>query len=257
MDIIAASGEVLKVYQTGDRPILVLCADGFHYICKYKQPGYAANKLVSELIGSEFARIWRIATPHNALIINDPIIWDDKGITHDLSAPLWGSRKMDSVFDISDINSSQIKYSFKTLHQFLVIALFDMWIANEDRTCNNYNLLFDMKQERIVSIDYGGIFNSNIISNPLFQLNAHDSIISSNLFDSLSRAGVESVLNTIRFTYLNNIRNCKLFAKTVLDMVPKDWDVDISAFEGKVNELFGVSWVNEVWSNYQSIIKGE
>lgn len=164
MDRIIASGEVLKVYQTGDRPVLVLCADGNHYICKYKQPGYSANKLVNELIGSEFARVWRIATPYNALIVNDPIIWEDKGITHDMKAPLWGSRKMDSVVDLSDINCNQIRSSFGALYDLLTIALFDLWIANEDRTCNNYNLLFDLKQEIIVSIDYGGIFNSGITS---------------------------------------------------------------------------------------------
>ena len=75
MNKVVASGEVLKVYQTGDRPILVLCSDGYHYICKYKQPGYSANKLVSELIGSSFAKLWGIPTPQVSLVVNDPIIW--------------------------------------------------------------------------------------------------------------------------------------------------------------------------------------
>lgn len=73
---VTASGEVLKVYQTGDRPIMVLCSDGYHYICKYKQPGSAAYKLVSELAGAFFARVWGIATPTTSLVENDPIIWD-------------------------------------------------------------------------------------------------------------------------------------------------------------------------------------
>lgn len=257
IDIIGASGEVLKVYQTGDRPILVLCSDGYHYICKYKQPGYSANKLVSELIGSEFARVWKIATPHNALIVNDPIIWDDKGITHDLTAPLWGSRKMDTVFDLNEINSDQIKPSFGSLYQLMTIALFDLWIANEDRTCNNYNLLYDMKQERIVSIDYGGIFNSATISNPVYQLNSQDSIINSDLFDSLKEAGTESVRNALHFVFLKHVNNCQKITVDLINSIPEEWSVDAASFRNKINELFQVEWVNEVWDNFTSILRGE
>lgn len=257
MERIVASGEVLNVYQTGDRPVLVLCADGYHYICKYKLPGYSANKLVNELIGSEFARVWKIATPNNALIVNDPIIWDDKGITHDLNAPLWGSRKMDSVFDLSDINCDQIPPSTASLHQLLTIALFDLWIANEDRTCNNYNLLYDMRQREIVSIDYGGIFNSGITRNPAYQLNAHDSIIASNLFDSLKKADAERVSNAMRFVFLKHVSNCKRVSKELLNSIPEEWNVDIPVFEAKLNELFDVRWVIGVWDTFKSILKGE
>ena len=245
----------MKVYQTGDRPILVLCADGYHYICKYKQPGYSANKLVNELIGSEFARFWRIATPHNALVVNDPIIWDDKGITHDLQAPLWGSRKMDSVFDLSDINCDQVPSSFASLYDLLTIALYDLWIANEDRTCNNYNLLYDIKQNRIVSIDYGGIFNSGITSNHMYQLNEHDSIIASDLFDSLKKSDVEKVIGTLRFLYLKNVSYCSKKSKAILNSIPAEWRIDIALFEAKLNELFEISWVNSVWDNFNSILR--
>ena len=35
------------------------------------------------------------------------------------------------------------------------IALFDFWIANEDRNANNANLLYDVGRGRLISIDYG------------------------------------------------------------------------------------------------------
>lgn len=253
--MITASSEVLKIYQTGDRPILVLCSDGYHYICKYKKPGYSANRLVYELVGSEFARLWKIATPHSALILNDPIIWDDKGITHDLTAPLWGSRKMDSVYDLSDINCNQIPPTKDSLRELLTIALFDLWMANEDRTCNNYNLLYDMKKGKIVSIDYGGVFNSGIINNPVYQLNEQDSIISSNLCDSLKKADVETVSRTLYSSYLKCVSNCKKTYKHILSSIPTEWCIDNSLFEAKLNELFDENWVNGVWDNFNSILK--
>ena len=168
--IVAASG-ISKIYQTGDRPVLVLCSDGYHYICKYKLPGGAANKLANELIGGQFARLWRINTPPVSLITNDSIIWESGSVSHDPSAHLLGSRMLENVCDLNEMNCDQVKVVTRTLKQILIIALFDLWLSNEDRTCNNYNLLYDLRQDSIVSIDYAGIFNSGIIDRPIYQLN--------------------------------------------------------------------------------------
>ena len=250
MNKVVASGEVLKVYQTGDRPILVLCSDGNHYICKYKQPGYSANKLTSELIGGTFARLWGIPTPQIALVANDPIIWENSGISHDTVAPLLGSLKMENVFDVSSFTCNQIKVSQRSLSQLLRIALFDLWIANEDRTSNNYNLLFDLRLQNIVSIDYGGIFNSATLGMPIYQLNESDSILSSDLFDRLKSAGFQYTY----ITFLGFVSKCKKATSEVLDMVPKEWGIDLKLFADKLNELFDVKWVMETWETYNNLL---
>ena len=250
MDTVVASCGVLDVYHTGDRPILVLCSDGYHYICKYKQSGYSANKLVSELIGSVFARLWGIPTPHVALVVNDSIIWDNTSISHDPVAPLWGSLKMENVFDVNSFNCNQINVSQRSLSQLLRIALFDLWIANEDRTCNNYNLLYDMRLQNIVSIDYGGIFNSGTLRMPIYQMNESDSIIFSDLYDRLKSAGYRWTYND----FLNFVSKCKRSVGDVLNNIPKEWSVDIQLFENKLSELFTDSWLQETWDNYNTII---
>ena len=250
MNTVVASGEVLKVYQTGDRPILVLCSDGYHYICKYKQPGYSANKLVSELIGNSFAKIWGIPTPPVSLVVNDPIIWDNCGISHDPVAPLLGSLKMENVFDLSSFNCDQIVVNQRALSQLLKIALFDLWIANEDRTCNNYNLLYDMRLQNIVSIDYGGIFNSGIMGKPVYQLNENDSIISSDLYDRLKT----SVFKYTYLSFLSFVSKCKKSTTEILNTIPKEWDVDYKLFENKLSELFSPTWLSDTWETYNTII---
>ncbi len=255
MKTVDASGEVLQVYQTGDRPILVLCSDGNHYICKYKQPGYSANKLVNELIGNEFSKCWGIATPPVALVVNDPIIWDDAGISHDLTAPLLGSMKLRGVFDLSNYNCDQIEITPVALTQLLIIALFDLWLANEDRTCNNYNLLYDMRSRSIVSIDYGGIFNSGIMGGPVHQLNEEDSIISSDLFDRLKPVFGKLSLNSLNDSLVKSVTSCKTVAPKILDSVPKTWSVDVQVFKNKLEELFTEDWITETWKTFNSITK--
>lgn len=254
MNTVAASGEVLKVYQTGDRPILVLCSDGSHYICKYKQPGYAAYKLVNELVGGVFAKGWGIATPATSLVANDPIIWDDAGISHDPVAPLLGSRKLEGVFDLGEFNCNQVEVSRRTLSQLLQIALFDMWLANEDRTCNNYNLLYDIRDRRLVSIDYGGIFNSGILTNPVYQLNAADSILSSDLFIRLKLADAQIVLPGMRTAYLRLVARCKKAVPVILESIPVVWGIDKTALKRKLQELFTVEWVNGTWLNFNDLV---
>lgn len=255
MNLVAASGEVLKVYQTGDRPILVLCSDGSHYICKYKQPGYAAYKLLNELLGGVFAKAWGLATPVTSLVVNDPIIWDDSGISHDPAAPLLGSRKMEDVFDLGEFNCNQVEVSVRTLSQLLRIALFDLWLANEDRTCNNYNLLYDIREENLVSIDYGGIFNSGIMNSPIYQLDAVDSIISSDLFCRLKVADTQKVLPGMYFTYLKMVAKCKKAVSAILDGIPLEWKVDKAILEEKLQELFAPAWINETWVNFKDLVE--
>ena len=255
MNTVTASGEVLKVYQTGDRPILVLCSDGYHYICKYKQPGYSAHKLMNELVGGVFAKAWGIDTPVTSLVVNDPIIWDDAGISHDPAAPLLGSRKMEDVFDLGEYNCNQVGVSERTLSQLLRIALYDLWLANEDRTCNNYNLLYDLKAGNLVSIDYGGIFNSGILNNPVYQLNAADSIISSDLFSRLKEAGLTKALSGLHLTYLRLVAKCRKAVPMLLESVPNEWKVDKPALQNKLEELFEILWVNDTWFNFKELVE--
>lgn len=254
MNKVDASGEILKVYQTGDRPVLVLCSDGYHYIAKYKQPGYAANKLANELVGDTFAKVWGITTPASSLISNDPIIWDDKGLSHDPVAPLFGSRKMEGVFDLNEINCDSVKVSIITLRQFLKIALFDLWLANEDRTCNNYNLLYDTNGDNIVSIDYGGIFNSGILNNHIYQLNEADSIMSSDLFCRLRSDDINSIVSQMHISFLNIVGKCKRLQQDLLGEIPFEWGVDVSVINKKLEEVFDNTWVNDTWVNFKSIV---
>lgn len=253
MKTISASGEVLNVYQTGDRPVLLLCADGYHYVCKYKMPGGAAYKLVNELVGSVFAKTWGIATPPFCFVTNDSIIWRKAAISHDPLAPLFGSRKMENVFDLSEINCDQIKISVSSIHQLLRISLFDFWLSNEDRTCNNYNLLYDLANERIVSIDYGGLFNSGISGLPLYQLNESDSILSSELYDRMKGSGIHFSFDEVYTSFIKNMRRCRALTRMILDSVPRAWNVDMKAIENRLSDLFTDTWVQNTWDNFVAI----
>ena len=253
MKTIAASGQILMRYETGDRPVLVLCADGHHYICKYKLPGVPANKLLNELIGHVYAKSWGINTPVSSFISNDPIIWGNHEIRHDSFAPLFGSRRMSNVIDLNEITCTSIPVSALALRQLLTIALFDLWITNEDRICNNYNLLYDIKQENIVSIDYGGIFNSAIINRPSYQLSESDSILTSNLYERLKKANVNSAKSALKRDYYGYVNKCKKSLPEILGNIPPEWNIDVTAIKEKIDSLFNSEWIEDTWDNFNDI----
>jgi hypothetical protein len=62
---------------------------------------------------------------------------------------------------------------------FLMIALFDIWISNEDRTENNFNLLYDADRKLFVPIDHTSIFNGNNLDKGPEQITINESIINS------------------------------------------------------------------------------
>ena len=187
---------------------------------------------------------------------NDPIIWDDAGLSHDPLAPLIGSRKMENVSDLGEYNCDQVWVSEWSLYQLLQIALFDMWLANEDRTSNNYNLLYDLRQGRIVSIDYGGIFNSGTLNYPVSQLTPEDSIITSDLFFRLKYSNLQDVVQRLHIYFLRSVAKCKAIVQESLDILPEKWKADKTLIEAKLAEVFAVEWVTDTWENFKVLTKG-
>lgn len=140
-------------YDTGELPVLVVCSDKKSYICKYMRSSAAAFKLVCELIGAQMANVWQLNTPPVAFVNIKPVHWR-LPVTHCLSVPSWGCCKLEGVIDITPSTYKQIESSKNLLAELLKIALFDFWIANEDRNMNNANLLYDVLQQKFVPIDY-------------------------------------------------------------------------------------------------------
>ena len=162
--------QIEKQYNTGDLPVLVVCSDKEAYICKYMPSSNSAFKLACELVGAMMANAWNIESPATAFIRIETTHWAGIHTPHNLTAPAWGYKKLDNVVDITPTTCNIVKNTTELLLQLLKIALFDFWIANEDRTYNNANLLYDIIEEKLVSIDYGGIFNTSTFEYPLSQL---------------------------------------------------------------------------------------
>lgn len=251
--------DISVMYETGDLPVLVLCSDRQQYICKYMRPNATiAYKLACELIGATFAETWKISTPPVAFVHIKPAHWASVNAARNASAPAIGFRKIDGVIDITPTSYRQVSGNRNTLYQLLKIALFDFWIANEDRTYNNANLLYEIENDRLVSIDYGGILNNVSFDYPLAQLTETDSILSSDLFAHICNyVTPEAMADGLRRLELDYQRCIRQSRKQLhmADNMPREWAIPTDKITNKLNELLSAAWVDATWTNFVECLK--
>ena len=147
----------------------------------------------------------------------------------------------------------------KLLMQLLKIALFDFWITNEDRTYNNANLLYDLENEDLVSIDYGGIFNNVSFDYSSEQLTETDSILcadlSAHLLASVTIKDIESALPILQTEYLRSVNTTRKQINSISQEMPKEWALPTNKIVGKLTELVEHQWVEDTWNNFIECLK--
>lgn len=242
-----------KQYDTGELPVLVTCSDKNSYICKYMRSSVSAYKLVSEFVGANMIACWDVRSPKTAFVRIAPAHWAKVYSTH-THAVSWGYAMLSDVADVNNAMLQLVEKGEHILNQLLKIALFDFWIANEDRTYNNANLLYDVKGKRLISIDYGGIFNTSSYDFPLCQLTSTDTILYADMFRHVSEAFestyVLEMARSLRNYYEKSLERCLYMKEEIINHIPKEWNISADMVEKKINQLFTEEWEEGVWENF-------
>jgi len=241
-------------FHTGEEPVMVMCSDVNIYVCKYMRSSATAFKLACEFIGAKLAKAWQLNSPDIALVHIHPNHWEKMNLSHNLSAPSIGFCWMDGVVDITPSTYAIVPATPEMLGQLMKIALFDFWVANEDRNANNANLMYDVAQEQLVSIDYGCIFNTATFESPLSQLTTTDTILWSDLFSHLlkgaDRQSILVIADRLRVNYEDCIQQSRSIVAEVLADMPQDWKVPSTVVSEKMCQLFDSQWTSQVWENF-------
>lgn len=243
-----------KQLHTGEEPVLVMCSDINIYVCKYMRSSASAYKLACEFIGSIMAKTWKLPTPDYALIRIKADHWEGINLSHSVSAPSIGTKWLNGVVDITPSTYKEVPVSIKTLNQLLWISLFDFWIANEDRNANNANLMFDVINNQLISIDYGCILNTATFDYPLTQLTTNETILCSDIFQHLSQRQEQSVIlqlaKQMETDYSAYILRCQAIMPQIIEELPLEWNVPLSTIQDKLAQLSDKNWISDTWNNF-------
>ena len=256
--VIDSAKRIEQQFRTGEEPVLVMCSDVNIYVCKYMRSSAAAYKLACELIGARMAKAWQLNTPDITLVRIKPSHWTGINQSHSLSAPSIGSRWLDGVVDITPSTYAKVPATIDTLEQLMHIALFDFWMANEDRNANNANLMYDVVRSRLVSIDYGCILNTATFDYPLSQLTTTDTILWSDLFRHLAQSqepvAIRAIADRLIVVFRENLQQASVLVNQIIEEMPREWNVAQSVVKEKLFQLFDDRWTAEVWDNFMECL---
>ena len=258
ISIIDSAKRIEQQFRTGEEPVLVMCSDVNIYVCKYMRSSSAAYKLACELVGARMADAWQLNTPSIALVRIKSSHWAGINQSHSLSAPSIGSRWLDGMVDITPSTYAKVPATIDTLEQLMRIALFDFWIANEDRNANNANLMYDVVRSRLVSIDYGCIFNTATFEYPLSQLTTTDTILWSDLFWHLvhcqEKANILAIAERLKVVFRKSLKRASVQVNQIVGEMPTEWNVPQGVLKEKLLQLFDERWTAGVWDNFMECL---
>lgn len=260
--------EIHKLYETpGSSPVLVTCNDLNDWVCKYdKFPIY----LLNELLAYEFARIWGIKVPETAIIKvkeeHVPIDKFPKLQKINFKKECFGSLflKDSKELDITTLALFKEKNFRDKVHDksdFLKIALFDIWLSNEDRNHNNFNLLLNLSPEKyyfFYAIDHVSIFNSSNLDYGLYQINEFESIINTDLAKVLFSKNnkIKDIVNNLVENFYLCKTECKDKLSEILQKVPSSWNIDLDYIKNKLNEsIFQEEWNKSCENSFRQFVQ--
>lgn len=243
-----------KFPTAGSHPLLVTCNDLEDWVCKYDRD---SRHLFNELLASEFAKTWGICNPEVAFIQmkreHVPLKIYPQIPDKLIDRECFGSYFLENTLeinnsDISFFNKKSFIDKLKKKDDFLKIALFDIWLANEDRNQNNYNLLLYTSPEKeyfFCAIDHVNIFNSMHLEYDIVELTEDDTIINSDLakilFEKKSKL-VEIVDKLVGNFYLCT-KDCEHKLDGILDLTPVSWGIDKGDMKVRITKnIFSDEW---------------
>lgn len=268
LDILKTLHKPDKIYSTGEAPILVTCEDFQTWVCKH---GRMSNShLFNELIASRFANIWGIRTPLICLIevLEDHLPIENANILQPafFKKPCFGSlyieysKEIDSTL-VHSFEDTAFRKKVKNKEDFLTIALFDIWLSNEDRNHNNSNLLLDFTNNEeyyFCAFDHNSIFNSNSLHHGLYQISEDESIINTDLAKILFKQGrnLTIIVEKIIKKFYLCIEECERELGGILGDIPSEWNLNVNQLELLLRQnLFTESWIRECENNFRTIIQ--
>lgn len=263
LPILRSISNISRVIDTnGSMPVVVLADDLEDYACKYD----SKNKLINEFIAHQLLQIWGLPVLPAAFVnirrehVPDNILQGRIRLT-DFDKPAFGLQYNTDAIDVTNTllglkdESYELK-KFETRLNLLKIALFDFWLANDDRNHNNYNLL--IVDHRFIPIDHSNIFDGARLGSQLAQLTEDDSILTSALATTFlnQKTKVEEGATALKQNFGTIVSNCNEQLPTIIAEIPDEWCNDKPLLLADIRSavIDNNDWLTETISSFSQLI---
>ena len=269
MPYITAISLLNEIPTDGNSPIKIIGNDYQLYLAKNSRNKTPALDIINEVLAHHLLNCWDIVTPEAAIIKISPFdLRKEYSNYHKPSyynKPVFGSSWLHDSIDCNALTVSVNKPDYKKFenpNSIFDIALFDIWIENDDRKPTNNNLLlqtFNGKQ-KIIPIDNAFIFSSlnyKDLNEQYVAFSDNDSIIRSDLAISLKK------YKTSRSTWAKNdkekfylcIESSKKEFDEIAAIIPQKWGFTDVHKQKIISFLFNEKRNKQVFEQYLYLMK--
>gem|GEM_PF-19374 len=149
---------------------------------------------------------------------------------------------------------------FQNRYDLLKIGLFDLWVANTDRSINNYNLLINSNRGyyEITPIDHSDIFDGCRLGQDLAQLTEYDSILSSDLAKTLlyNNKKIAEETRLLLKNFPNFVTACNNALPEIVAGIPNDWCSDKGTLHEQIKSsiIDNATWIADTKANFKELV---
>lgn len=257
---------IKEITTEGHSPLLVLADDYEKYIIKTTRGRHPDFYLINEFLCHQFLNLWNIPSPDIIAVFVDKSILP--GNLSNFNKPSYfdnicfGSKFIESAYELNEFISTPKSKDFKKIKNVEVlylIALFDIWVENDDRKPTNNNILLSPSLN-LVAIDNAFVFSSMSYED----LNAD--FVSSSYNDTILHSPIgQSLINKVKpdNEWLNDIKdnfylcieNCKHNYIGILGTIPEELGF-VPALSNKIFDfLFNEQRNEQVFTEFISRLK--
>lgn len=249
-------------YQTaGSRPVRVLCNDLNYYICKYHTSTGFSSQLFNEYIAARFLQIWQLPVPEFVFVNTKP---EHLKLTqypfHYFEKPCFGSKFLGEHKEVDKFFIETpliLKAEKSAIIGFLIIGLFDIWLCNDDRHYENFNLLYNITAKQFVPIDHAACFNGNNLGKPPYLISSNESILSSpflfRFFDRNLHRNFNQLLLELKQDFKTKVNLCHEKLHNILSDVPLAWQPDLNFLITGLESYFTNEWLKSCFDYFTEL----
>ena len=218
--------------------------------------------VMRELLAASFLRAWGLPVPDYAIIKikpkHVPAFLHSRLQSEHLKRPAFGSKYEKNADHVNRIMqfASNYQISLSSINgELLLIALFDLWLQNDDRNENNLNLLYAHPPDpKFIPIDHGSLFGWGEPGQQLTIQTEYDSLVFSSLFQTFVSVKARKIFarSPQSFTDFKNLVNrCKAILPHILRSTPPEWLAPLPQLQPKLEAtIFADEWLDTVWQTF-------
>lgn len=233
------------------------------YICKYHPAHGFASSLFNEYLAASLLKVWGLTVPDFAFVkVKTEHIAQIDLPNHLFERLCFGSKYQGAYNEVDKffISTPYIKKENESgLISFLKIALFDLWLSNEDRHFDNFNLLYNYRSNVFVPIDHVCCFNGNNLDKVAYPIGDNESLLSTPFLSHFFSRTLQQYRRQIRLKIVKefklDINRCHEKLNDILTQTPLDWQPDIDILRQRLLFLFSEPWISECLTNFNRLFE--